>query len=174
MNRFINSLGLITLCILLGSAGCSKKSIPQKTAEAVIDYSDDLSKYRPSVVAVDNGKSQGEDKIIENDSLRSAYDISQQLDVLLDSIRLRNFDTGELEGYTILVYSGTNETEAGRVRNRLYDIIPDLEASVTYRLPTYFVKIGRFYQQVEAQSLYQEVRKSYPDATVVPDKFPID
>jgi len=174
MNRFIYSLGMITLCIVLGAAGCAKKSIPQKTAEIPLDYTDDLSKYRPVVTMSDTDINQGANAIINNDSLRSPHDISKQLNVVLDTIRQRNFDAGELKGYTILVYSGTNETEAGRIRNNLYDLVPDLVPSVTYALPTYFVKIGRFYQQVEAQSLYQEVKKSFPDATVVPDKFPIN
>ncbi|GAB5525975.1 MAG: hypothetical protein Roseis2KO_38470 [Roseivirga sp.] len=173
MNRFIYSLGLITFCILLGAAGCSKKTIPQKSTDEIIDYTDDLSAYRPSVPALEQGASEVND-IIQNDSLKSAHDISGKLNVLLDTIRQRNFDSGELAGYTILVYSGTNETEAGRIRNRLYDIVPDLEARVRYSLPTYFVKIGRFYQQVEAQPLYLEIRKHYPDATIVPDKFPIE
>ncbi len=173
MNRIIYSLGLITLCILLGSAGCSKKTIPQKSTDEIIDYTDDLSAYRPSVSALEQGNPEVKE-VIQNDSLKSVYDISGKLNVLLDTIRQRNFDSGELEGFTILVYSGTNETEAGRIRNRLYDIVPDLEARVRYSLPTYFVKIGRFYQQVEAQPLYLEIRKYYPDATVVPDKFPIE
>lgn len=173
MNRFIYSLGLITLCILLGSAGCSKKAIPQKDTDEILDYTDDLSAYRPSVSALDQGTPEV-NEVIQNDSVKSVHDISGKLNVLLDTIRQRNFDSGELEGYTILVYSGTNETEAGRIRNRLYDIVPDLEARVRYSLPTYFVKIGRFYQQVEAQPLYLEIRKYYPDATVVPDKFPIE
>lgn len=173
MNRFIYSLGLITLCILLGSAGCSKKTIPQKSTDEIIDYTDDLSAYRPSVSALDQNTPEV-NNVIQNDSVKSVHDISDKLNVLLDTVRQRNFDSGELEGFTILAYSGTNETEAGRIRNRLYDIVPDLEARVTYSLPTYFVKIGRFYQQVEAQPLYLEVRKYYPDATVVPDKFPIE
>ncbi len=174
MNRFIYSLGLITLCILLGAASCNKKAVPQKSTEQIIDFTDDLSKYRPSVASLEEGKTEGGNTIIQNDSVKSVHDISGKLNVLLDTIRQRNFDSGELDGFTILVYSGTNETEAGRIRNRLYDIVPDLEARVRYSLPTYFVKIGRFYQQVEAQPLYLEIRKYYPDATVVPDKFPIE
>lgn len=174
MNRFIYSFSLIALCILLGAASCNKKAVPQKSTEQIIDFTDDLSKYRPSVTSLEEGKDEGANTVIKNDSVKSAYDISDKLNVLLDTIRQRNFDSGELDGFTILVYSGTNETEAGRVRNRLYDIVPDLEARLGYALPTYFVKIGRFYQQVEAQPLYLEIRKYYPDATVVPDKFPIE
>lgn len=174
MNRFINSLALIVLSIVLGAASCNPKAVPQKSEDQLIDFSDDLSKYRPAVENAQANTAQGEDDIIKNDSLRSPHDISDQLNVLLDTIRQRNFDGGELEGFTILVYSGTNETEAGRVRNRLYDIVPDLEARVKYTLPTYFVRIGRFYQQIEAQPLYLKIREYYPDATVVPDKFPIE
>lgn len=173
MNRFSVAYKLMSLCLLVAVMGCTPKTIPQKTDEVDWDFSDDLSQYRPEVPELSISNEQ-EPAVIENDSVRSPYDISKQLNVLLDTIRQRNFETGELEGYTILVYSGTNETEAGRIRNRLYDIVPDLEARVKYTLPTYFVKIGRFYQQIEAQSLYLKVRKFYPDATIVPDKFPIE
>jgi len=173
MNRIIYSLGLIVLAIALGAAGCSQKTVPQKDTSQLVDFTDDLSKYRPEVpeAAVDQGEGS---EVIKNDSLKSRFDISKKLNVLLDTIRQRNFESGELEGYTILVYSGTSETEAGRVRNRLYDIVPDLESRVKYNLPTYFVKVGRFYQQIEAQPLYLQIREYYPDATIVPDKFPIE
>jgi hypothetical protein len=154
--------------------GCTDKVVPQKTTSRVLDYTDNLSQYRPAVRVIASEEQEGGNEIIQNDSLKSIHDISAKLNSLIDTVRQRNFESGELEGYTILVYSGTNETEAGRVRNRLYDIVPDLEARVTYALPTYFVKIGRFYQQIEAQPLYLDIRKYYPDATVVPDKFPIE
>ena len=173
MNRIIYSLGLIMLAIALGAAGCSKNAVPQKDTQQVIDFADDLSQYRPEVPEATVAQDQGSE-VIQNDSLKSRFDISDKLDVLLDTIRQRNFEGGELEGYTILVYSGTSETEAGRVRNRLYDIVPDQDSRVKYTLPTYFVKIGRFYQQIEAQPLYLQIRKYYPDATIVPDKFPIE
>ncbi len=173
MNRIIYSFGLIFLAIVLGAASCNPKTVPKNDTSQLVDFSDDLSQYRPEVEAVE-AQTGSENEIIKNDSLKSPFDISSQLNVLLDTIRQRNFEGGELEGYTILVYSGTSETEAGRVRNRLYDIVPDLESRVKYNLPTYFVKIGRFYQQIEAQPLYLQVRKYYPDATIVPDKFPIE
>ena len=174
MNRFCLSCGAIALFILLGAASCNKNAVPQKTVQEVqTDFADDLSKYRPVVAATD-GKAGEAEQVIANEPMVSQYDISNKLNVVLDSVRQQNFDSGELEGYAILVYSGVNETEAGRIRNRLYDIVPDLEARIQYTLPTYFVKIGKFHQRIEAQPLYQQVRKYYPDATVVPDKFPIE
>ena len=174
MNRLIQTLALVCLCVFLGAAGCSPKTVPQNDEAKVIDFTNDLSQYRPEVSANKDIPASEENKVIMNDSVKTRFDISDSLDVLLDTLRQRNFEAGELEGFTILVYSGTNETEAGRVRNRLYDIVPDLEAQVKYTLPTYFVKIGRFYQQIEAQPLYLQIRKFYPDATVVPEKFPIE
>lgn len=174
MSRFIQSMALVALAVFLGAAGCSQKTVPQKSEDQVIDFTEDLSQYRPEVTAQPSDQANGENEIIKNDSLKSPYDISTQLNTLLDTLRQRNFESGLLEGFTILVYSGTNETEAGRIRNRLYDIVPDLEAQVKYTLPTYFVKIGRFYQQIEAQPLYLKIREYYPDATVVPEKFPIE
>lgn len=174
MNRLVQSFGLVMLCIVFGAASCNPKSVPQKSTDQLIDYSDDLSQYRPEVPDVNASQGGETNDVIQNDSVKSVYDLSSRLDVVLDTLRQRNFDSGELEGYTILVYSGTSRTEAGRVRNSLYDLVPGTDSRVKYSLPTYFVKIGQFYQQIEAQPLYLKVRKFYPDATIVPDKFPIE
>ncbi|MFT7150292.1 MAG: hypothetical protein ACI82Q_002157, partial [Nonlabens sp.] len=120
---------------------------------------------------IDEGE---EAEVIQNEPLETRFDISNQLNALIDSMRVGNDSIRMTNGYTILVYSGNNGTEAGRVRNRLFDIVPDMTARYTYKLPTYFVKVGQFYQQVEAQSLYRQIRAYYPTASIVPDKFPIE
>ena len=79
------------------------------------------------------------------------------------------------DGYTILVYSGNNELEAGRVRNRLFDMVPDQEAKFSYKLPTYFVKVGQYFQKVEALPLLKNIQRTYPSAAIVSEKkIPIE
>lgn len=173
MNRFFLNIVLILLVVGLGSAGCAKSTVPQKTEVADLSFSEDLSQYNPQVEKVDS-KEGGEVEVIQNDPLETPFDISNQLNALIDSMRVGNDSIRMIDGYTILVYSGNNGTEAGRVRNRLFDIVPDMTARYTYKLPTYFVKVGQFYQQVEAQSLYRQIRAYYPTASIVPDKFPIE
>lgn len=173
MNRFILNIVLVLLVVTLGSAGCSKKTIPQKTEVEDLSYTDDLSRYNPKVELEGKKVDVSNEEVLQNEPLQTRFDISDKLDALLDSMRVGNDSVRMISGYTVLVYSGNNELEAGRVRNRLIDIVPDLEARYTYKLPTYFVKVGQFYQQIEAQSLYRKIRTYYPTASIVPDKFPI-
>ncbi|MBO3699452.1 hypothetical protein [Roseivirga sp. E12] len=174
MNRVILNIVLILLVIGLGSAGCAKSTVPQKTEVADLTFSEDLSQYNPKVEVTNTNSGEASNEVVQNEALESQFDISDQLDALLDSMRVGNDSVRMMDGYTILVYSGNNGTEAGRVRNRLFDIVPDMTARYSYKLPTYFVKVGQFFQQVEAQPLYRKIRAYYPTASIVPDKFPIE
>lgn len=170
---FSNILLLATVLTLMVSA-CADKGVPQNNkADADIDlsYSDNLAKYRPVVSSNDASDTT---IILQNSPVFSTSDISEKLNGVLDSMILRNDTLATLSGYTILVYSGTNERDAGRVRNRLFDILPAMEAKIQYKLPTYFVKIGEFHQLIEAQPLYQKIKKYYPTATVVPEQFKLE
>ena len=173
MNKFVSHT--LLLAVVLMMVGCTNQAIPKKDMEGDnvdLSYSDDLSKYRPTVET----KSDLIDTIqtVKNEAIRSSYEISGKMDAVMDSIIVRNDSLATLSGYTIMVYSGTNQVEAGRIRNRLFDILPAMEAQIQYKLPTYFVKIGEFYQQIEAQPLYEKIRKYYPAATVVPEQFKLE
>lgn len=166
---------LLTLAVVLLSVGCTNQAIPKKDVkgdDVDLSYSDDLSKYRPTVKV--QSKEGDTIKVLNNQAIRSNYEISDKMDAVMDSIAVRNDTLATLSGYTIMVYSGTNEVEAGRIRNRLFDILPAMEAQIQYKLPTYFVKIGEFYQQIEAQPLYEKIKKYYPTATVVPEQFKLE
>lgn len=173
MNKLTHKIGLVLLLLGFGVVGCSETTVVQTTKVADLSFNEDLSQYNPKVENVGERDEQAVG-VIQNESLETRFDISGQLDALIDSMRVGNDSIRMIDGYTILVYSGNNETEAGRVRNRLFDIVPDMTARYTYKLPTYFVKVGQFYQQVEAQSLYRKIREYYPTASIVPDKFPIE
>lgn len=173
MNRVFLNIVLILLVIGLGSAGCSKATVPQKKPVQDLSYTDDLSKYNPILDPLIEKDLSDTGGVIRNEAIQTQFDISDKLDALIDSVRMGNDTIRLIDGYTVLVYSGNNEIEAGRVRNRLFDIVPELDARFSYKLPTYFVKVGQFYQQIEAQPLYRKIREYYPTASIVPDKFPI-
>lgn len=175
---------LSVLLVLLFFVACTTSKPPKRdkkrnrgnnTVESTdvdLSYSDDLSKYRP-VLEVE-GSDVDATLIEKNQAITSTYDISSKMDRVLDTLVTRNNRLATLSGFTILVYSGNSEVEAGRVRNRLYDILPTMESQLQYKLPTYFVKVGQFYQQIEAQPLYEKIKKYYPNATVVPEKFKLE
>tara|TARA_A100000171_G_scaffold45551_1_gene49416 strand:- start:2417 stop:2944 length:528 start_codon:yes stop_codon:yes gene_type:complete len=174
MNKFV-SHALLPLAAILLAVGCTNQAVPKKDVkgnEVDLSYSDDLSKYRPKVES-QSGMIDSID-LVKNEAIRSSYEVSDKMNAVMDSIITRNDTLATLSGYTIMVYSGTNEVEAGRVRNRLFDILPAMDAQIQYKLPTYFVKIGEFYQQIEAQPLYEKIKKYYPTATVVPEQFKLE
>lgn len=165
---------LVFAVVALSAAGCAKGTVPQKTQTPQLDLSDDLTKYRPVVESTNSTGSIESTEVVQNEPLNVPFDISEKLKAITDSMLVRNDSIRMISGFTVLVYSGNNEIEAGRVRNRLFDIVPDMEARFSYKLPTYFVKVGQFFQQIEAQPLYRKIREHYPSASIVPDKFPID
>ena len=176
MNRFLNAILFIGFFVLFGAVGCAKKAVPVKSVEKEItDYSDDLSKYRISQKSPTHKKpSKGED-MVQNKALVSEHDISSRLNIVLDTISSRNKALGYLSGYTILVYSGASRIEADRIINKLFDIVgAENEPLLQYNLPNFFVKIGQYHEQIEAQQLYLEIRPYYPDATIVPEKFKVN
>ena len=173
MNRYLLNILVLLAVVLPGLSGCTQNSIPQKTVtqQETLILNDDFSKYRPKIDLVQNRVETVGEVIIQNEPIQSPYDLDDRLRAITDSMVARNDTIRLIDGYTILVYSGNNEIEAGRVRNRLFDIVPELETRFSYKLPTYFVKVGQFYQQIEAQPLYKKIRRYYPTSSIVPEKF---
>lgn len=170
--QYLNIAFGITLLSVFAVA-CVPTSVTQ-TATQSVDYSheDDASRYRPKVEAV--AQAEIKDEVIDNEAIESQFAIDGEMRALVDSMYVRNDTIRQWSGFTILVYSGNNENQAGRVRNRLFDMVPDQEAKFSYKLPTYFVKVGKYFQQVEALPLLKEIQKTYPSAAIVPEKFPIE
>ncbi|PIQ47867.1 MAG: hypothetical protein COW03_13060 [Cytophagales bacterium CG12_big_fil_rev_8_21_14_0_65_40_12] len=174
-NNSANILSSTLVILALTLVSCTEKSAPTKVGKdsgLELEYSADLSKLRPKIESEELEQDATAPKA--STAVQSKFDMTSEFDVLLDSIKVRNDTMAILNGYTILVYSGINERDAGRVRNRLFDILPEMQAVMQYKLPTYFVKVGTFYQQIEAQPLYEKIKRYYPNATVVPEQFKLD
>ncbi|MFT6827169.1 MAG: hypothetical protein ACI9Z3_001658 [Roseivirga sp.] len=173
--RFLNILSSTLIVLSFAFVSCTERAAPTKADNdfgVEFEFSDDLSKYRPKIESVE--LSQANVELESNEAVKSKFDMTSQFDAVLDSIKVRNDTVAILNGYTILVYSGINERDAGRVRNRLFDILPEMQPVMQYKLPTYFVKVGTFYQLIEAQTLYEKIKKYYPNATVVPEQFKLE
>jgi len=172
MNKRKSTIAFLWVAMIwLG--GCAAPSVPQNVKKvADYSYSDDPSKYRPKVEVPDITASE-EPQVIQNEAIVGEYNIDEQLGAIVDSMYVRNDSIRQFNGFTILVYSGNNEIEAGKVRNRLFDLLPGQEARFTYKLPTYFVEIGQYFQQLEAAPTLKMIQETYPSAAIVPEKFPI-
>lgn len=172
IKRFGN-IGLLMTVLLFGMWACAPQTITQQKQVVDYSYQDDISQYLPEIESQEKAEKDS-DQIIQNQALSVSFDASSKLNGVMDSMLVRNDSIRLIDGYTILVYSGNDEIQAGRVRNRLFDLVPDEEAEFSYKLPTYFVKVGQFFQQIEAQPLYKKIAQYYPTASIVPEKFPLE
>jgi len=154
---------------------CALPTATQSVSKAEnYSYSDDATKYRPQVDKPQVVETSVQEiEIVENEPMIGQYNIDTQLEAIVDSMYVRNDSIRQYSGFTILVYSGNDELEAGKVRNRLFDLMPNEEAKFSYKLPTYFVKIGQYLQQLEAEPTLKMIQRTYPSAAIVPEKFEI-
>ncbi|MCU0356102.1 MAG: SPOR domain-containing protein [Cyclobacteriaceae bacterium] len=160
---------------LLVGAGCQP---PQKTRASASDgsrYQEDLSTTRPPISPV-NKEPVSQEENVKRDVrtyTEPTHAINKQVDAVLDSIDRINLTRRFLDGYTIQVYSGLKREEALNIKKDLLLYLPKLEADVQYNQPNFRVKVGRYFTQLEAQKDFQQVKKYFPAAIIVPDRIQI-
>lgn len=101
------------------------------------------------------------------------HTVNKQLDTVLDSIDRINLTRKFIEGYTIQVYSGLKD-EALNVKKQLTIAFPSLDSELQYLQPNYRVKTGKYFTRLEAEKDYQQVKRYFQAAILVPDKISIN
>ena len=166
---------LSLLVVAIAIYGCSKKTSPSSSAGAT--YSEDLTILHPYIPeeTVDPGTplttmpAEG-----VNEAVITQYDITTEMEAVADIIAQRNLQKKFIDGYTVQVYSGSNREIANRAHFDVQQLALDAESQLTYVQPNYKVKVGKFYSRLEANKVYTEVRKVFPDAMLLPEKIPVD
>ena len=136
-------------------------------------YTEDLSVHRPQSSAT----SQSETKE-EATSRKEAYvpltgHIKDELDSIAKIAYEQNKAGRKVDGYVIQVYSGTSRNDANEAQIKAAELFPDLEAKITYRQPSFRVKGGKFIDRLEANRIYNEVKKEFPRALLIPERLVI-
>jgi hypothetical protein len=167
--------------ILIGSlfvlAACSSK-VNTTTTSGSNKYSEDLSVLRKTVdVPVDTSKTgvekPGDIKRNPAQFVEARYAINQTIDVVLDSIDRINLANGVVDGYTIQLYSGVARDEALDVRKQIATVLPQIDADMQFVQPNFRVRIGKYFNRLEAQKDYMTVKRYFPNAIIIPDRIPI-
>ena len=152
-------------------SGCvSTKPSASKTAES---YKEDLSHLRPEIEAP---KVFAMGELEENtpeyySSITPSFDVTQGLNTILDSIDILRSNRRYIDGYTIQVYYGGNREEAYLTRGKIYSLIPQAKPVLNYDQVNFTVKIGKYYSSLEAQKLYLQIKKKFPNATIMPERI---
>ncbi len=74
-----------------------------------------------------------------------------------------------MEGWRIQIYRGKSVEEAQKIRERSYDLFPNLTPYMEYKTPTYRVKSGDFLTENEAAPFWKRIKRTFPTALIVPD-----
>ena len=168
---------IIAVIFFLGLVAWSCK--PTQTTTGTVQeggkYSEDLSSLRPKVeekteTVVTPEKNKRDPKAY----VEAQHTVNKQLDAVLDSIDRINLTRKFIEGYTIQVYSGTKREDALNVKKQLTLSIPNLESELQYLQPNYRVKTGKYFTRLEAEKDYEQVKRYFQAAILVPDKIAIN
>ena len=157
------------LILLLGIyvLGCAPKLVTKSTTE---DYTEDVSAFRPQIETVDSkvGDNAQDTEINKGPYTPATHDINNEMSLVMDSIVIHNRDKTYLT-YTIQVYIGRSREEANQIREKIYRILPEEKPVLAYRQPSYKVKVGKYFDRVEAYKTLTTLRSTFPGAMIVPE-----
>lgn len=166
-------LYLAVVCGLVNA--CSPGSVPSGSKEA---YTEDISYLRPEYTEVEDSLFEGTVSNPENQinyaEIEPAFDVTKPLNTILDSIDRIRDDVKYINGFTILVYSGTNSEQARIARGKVYTILPNAEAELKYDEPSFRVKVGKYYSRIEAQKDYTALKEKFAKAIIIPERLYIN
>lgn len=144
---------------------CAPKAVTVKTEEL---YSEDLSATLPEVeeyVSPVDNTPEPEAKEFTDPNM----DITQALDSLLDSIAVVNKQVPYYR-YTVLVHNSNSRQAADEARRNVYRVLPDANPQMEFISPSYRVKVGKYFNRLDAYQTLVRLKELFPNAVVVPEQ----
>lgn len=74
-------------------------------------------------------------------------------------------------GYRVQIYYGSDRRETFNEQARFKGDYPKLNTYITYKEPNYYLKVGDFRTRMEAQSLLNELKPSFPTLFIFREKI---
>lgn len=74
-------------------------------------------------------------------------------------------------GYRVQVFYGSDRREVFAEQARFKSAYPKLNTYITYKEPNYYLRVGDFRTRLEAQSLMNELRSTFPTLFVFREKI---
>jgi len=137
-------------------------------------FQDDLSAFRPTFVVETKEETKPEaQKVQEITYPEPSNHANERLTSYLDTLASNNKRVKFIDGYTILVYSGTNRDMAMQAKNDASKIATKHRPDIQFKQPTYKVKVGRFADRLEAQKIYARLKVQFQHAIIIPEKVAI-
>lgn len=99
---------------------------------------------------------------------------SPDIDTLLMKTVEASKESHQFSGYRIQVFQATDRATAFKMKKELMAVLPDEDVRLIFNEPWYKIRVGNYRNRIEAQALYQQLIKLYPQTFIVPDKIDLD
>ncbi|WP_162556034.1 SPOR domain-containing protein [Reichenbachiella versicolor] len=163
---------IITIAALLQF--CAPKA---SNTVATASYEEDLSIYRKEYAVKDDNSNtkpvKQEEEFVKPD-IEPTNHIREELDSIRQIIIAQSKDTRYVEGWTIQLYSGNNRDKANEYKRRAYELVEGVRPRVSYEQPNYKVRMGQYFDRLEANADYTLVKSNFGRAVLVPFKINIE
>lgn len=130
-------------------------------------YHEDLSALRPKFESprIDTLNQQRHHNV---EIVEPRHTVNEKVDMILDSIDAINSVRKFIPGFTIQIYSGTNRDDANNTKKKMLEEV-EMRADLLYEQPKWRVKTGKYFTTIEAQKDLVKIRRSFPNAILVPE-----
>jgi hypothetical protein len=145
------------------------------TTSSSDSYSEDLSVLRPDLSALrlsDANVSEQESATAELYTDED-FSIKSELDSVNKIIIRRNQEKRYTDGFTIQIYTGNSDESARAAKDSAEVKFPDLRPVISYNQPTFKVKVGAYYNRLDAHQVFEALKEEFPYALLIPERIPI-
>jgi hypothetical protein len=160
---------LAIICIFW-AMGCAPRVPGGGTSreDASRSHIEDISAYRPIYSLPEAGLGGA-----VTDPVEPMHHVNDRVRVLMDTVASQNKAIRFAQGYRIMAYHGTDRKTAMDIRRAIIQRVPEQRDYLAYQQPTYRLKIGDYYNRLEAHQTLLLLRDIIPNALIVADQINI-
>lgn len=157
----------IFVMVSLAGLACSTSQKTSKLPEKNSEYREDATVFRPTPTHAAELLLSAfpKDQVDMTNIPDDRFKIEQALDSALQwNSRLRF-----IQGYRLQVYNGKDREAANKVKSQVYKTLPGIPVFTEYRQPYFKVKVGNFFERIEAQPYLVKLKAEFPTLLLVPE-----
>ena len=164
-SRRLTFISILSVFFVLG---CVNQKISISSNNDSRKYFEDLSFIRES----ENVSNSTNDENIVDKKNNLGIDI--ELDSILKIIKSEVDEEIFTDGYTIQIYLGDKREEAENTVEKLFEYDSLIKSNTIFTQPNYRVKTGTFEDRFKANFEYKKLKKTFPNAIIIPEKIKIN
>ena len=77
----------------------------------------------------------------------------------------------QITGYRIQLFFDTNKDAVNEARSKFIALYPKIDTYVIYMAPNFFLKVGDFRTQLEAEKVKATIESQFPTSNIIKEKI---